>query len=270
MRVELFDYTKEPLKVLARATLVSYWSEWSIDKLEQITEKDAETHIPKVLGYGHESILEHIKLTWAIEGISRVTSHQLVRHRIASYTQRSQRYIAEDCKKIKEEVFHTGNFYSGRPVKVKVEHSCNIEEVFVIPESIKTPEVKEFFKQAMELYDKLIQSGIPPEDARFIFPQAVKTKIVVTMNFREFKHFAGLRMCERAQWEIRELARKMWEEVVKIPELKKLVIWSKVAPRCIQLGYCPERELMPEGCFKRQKDWWRKVTASKEGGGGSE
>lgn len=233
MRVELIDYTREPLRVLAMSTLVSYWDEWSIDKLDKITEKDAEIHLPRVLGYGHESILEHIKLTWAVEGISRVTSHQLVRHRLASYTQRSQRYIKEDGMR------------------------------FVIPESVKQKGWDTMFEdlilRAQSLYDDLILAGVPPEDARYILPQAVTTSIVVTMNFREFKHFAGLRLCQRAQWEIRELAWRMWEEVYKIPELRKLLIWAKVGPKCIQLGYCPEKELAPENCYMKQMKWWKRI-----------
>lgn len=239
MKVKLIDYTKNPLKVLTQATLVSYWDEWSIDKLDKITEKDAELHIPRVLGYGHESILEHIKLTFAVEGCSRVCTHQLVRHRHASFVQASQRYL-------------------------KLERDGDIEELFVIPESIKNDAVlhskwREILERVMALYEESIRRGIPAEDARFIVPQAVRSKIVVSMNMREFKHFIGLRMCERAQWEIRELAKRMWEEVYKVDELKPILKWAKIGPKCIWLGYCPERELIPPGCWKRQREWWNKV-----------
>jgi len=234
MKVKLIDYTRNPLEVLAKATLVSYWDDWSIDKLDEITEKDAEIHIPKVLSYGHNSILEHIKLTWAVEGVSVVTLKQITRHRLMSFTVRSQRYIG-----------------------------ITDEDDYVIPdEIIEKGFEKEYHKlmgDAFELYRKMVEGGVSPENARYVIPQAVTTKFVVTMNFREFKHFIGLRMCERAQWEIRELAKKMWEEVYKVKELRPLLKWAKVGPRCIQFGYCPERELMPEGCWRRQRDWWENV-----------
>ena len=165
-------------------------------------------------------------------------THQLVRHRIASYTQQSQRYI-----------------------KINPE---DVEETFVIPESIKKDsellkEWKELLKRSLELYEKSIERGIHQEDARFILPQSVKTKIVVTMNLRELKHFFGLRLCERAQWEIREVAWKMLEEIAKRKELKPIIEWAKLGPRCIQLGYCPERELMPPGCLKRTRERWKNL-----------
>lgn len=235
MKVVLVDYTREPLKVLARATLVSYWDEWSIDRLDEISEIDAELHIPRVLGYGHESVLEHIKLTFAVEGVSVVTLKQITRHRLMSFTVRSQRYIG-----------------------------IGDNDDYVVPDEVLEKgfgkEYHKFMDDAFELYRKLVEGGVSPENARYVIPQAVMTKFVVSMNFREFKHYIGLRLCSRAQWEIRQLARMMWEEVAKVDDLKKLLVWAKVAPRCVQLGYCPERELMPEGCFAKQREWWNSVS----------
>lgn len=93
IRVTLVNYTKKPLETVTWAALISYWDGWEIGAFDRMGEKDVEMHLPKVLGYGHESVLEHATLTFAIEGCSRVCSHQLVRHRLASYTQQSQRYI---------------------------------------------------------------------------------------------------------------------------------------------------------------------------------
>lgn len=242
MKVKLIAYTPDPLKTLATATLTSYWDEWNIDNIANITDTDAELHIPRVLSYGHESILEHITLTFAVEGVSIVTLKQITRHRLASFTVRSQRYIAE-----------------------------NKEARYIIPPSIKDKGwdnlVESKILELFSIYDDLINAGVPPEDARYILPQATETKFVVTMNMREFKHFLGLRMCARAQWEIRELAYGMFAEVMKVPELRKIVIWSKAAPRCIQLGYCPEGTLMPEGCVLKQKKWWKNIV---NGGGNIE
>jgi len=165
-------------------------------------------------------------------------SHQLVRHRIASYTQQSQRYIKLNPK--------------------------DIEETFVIPDSVKErPEIyqkwQELTRKAIELYEETYRAGVHQEDARFILPQAVRTKLVVTMNLRELKHFFGLRLCERAQWEIREVAWKMLEEIAKNDDLRPIIGWAKLGPRCVQLGYCPEGELMPPGCWKKTREKWKKV-----------
>ncbi|WP_297467778.1 FAD-dependent thymidylate synthase [Thermococcus sp.] len=241
IRVKLVNYTKKPLETVTWSALISYWEGWETEAFERMSENDVEMHLPKVLGYGHESILEHAVLTFAIEGCSRVCSHQLVRHRIASYTQQSQRYIKLNPN--------------------------DVEETFVIPKSVKeNPELyekwKELMRSAIELYEETYRAGVHQEDARFILPQAVRTKIVVTMNLRELKHFFGLRLCERAQWEIREVAWKMLEEIAKNDELRPIIKWAKLGPRCIQFGYCPERELMPKGCWKRTKERWIKLTGT--------
>jgi len=238
IRVKLVNYTKKPLETVTWSALISYWDKWEGDAFERLTENDVEMHLPRVLGYGHESILEHAVLTFAVEGCSRVCTHQLVRHRLASYTQQSQRYIKLDPE--------------------------DVEETFVIPDSVKErPELhekwKELMRKAIELYEESHEAGVHQEDARFILPQAVRTKIVVTMNLRELKHFLGLRACERAQWEIREVAWKTLEEIARNEELRPIIKWARLGPRCIQLGYCPERELMPPGCLKKTKEKWENV-----------
>ncbi|MDK2982916.1 MAG: thymidylate synthase [Thermococcaceae archaeon] len=242
LKVKLVNYTPKPLETVTWAALISYWEEWESEAFERVTRTDVENHLPRVLGYGHESILEHAVFTFAIEGISRVASHQLIRHRIASYTQQSQRYI-----------------------KLNPE---DVEETFVIPEGVKeNPELyekwKKLMREAIELYEETYARGIHQEDARFILPQAVRTKIVVTMNLRELKHFLGLRACERAQWEIREVAWKMLEEIAKRDDLRPIIKWAKLGPRCISLGYCPERELMPPGCLKMTKEKWKSIISRK-------
>ncbi|ASJ11333.1 FAD-dependent thymidylate synthase [Thermococcus sp. P6] len=242
IRVRLVNYTKKPMETVTWAALISYWDEWESEAFERTTMSDVENHLPRVLGYGHESILEHAVLTFSIEGCSRVCSHQLVRHRLASYTQQSQRYIKLN--------------------------PMDVEETFVIPGAVKDhPELyekwKRLMREAMELYEESCGKGVHQEDARFILPQAVRTKIVVTMNLRELKHFLGLRACERAQWEIREVAWKMLEEIAKNEELRPIIGWAKLGPRCVQLGYCPEGELMPPGCWKRTREKWKALAGSK-------
>ncbi len=239
IRVILVNYTKKPLETVTWAALISYWDDWETEAFEKMGEKDVEMHLPRVLGYGHESILEHATLTFSIEGCSRVCTHQLVRHRLASYTQQSMRYI-------------------------KI-NPGDVEETFVIPESVKNnselyEKWKKLMKETIQLYEESYKAGIHQEDARFLLPQAVRTKIVVTMNLRELKHFLGLRACERAQWEIREVAWKMLKEIAKNEDLRPIIRWAKLGPRCIQLGYCPEGELMPPGCWKITKDRWLRLS----------
>ncbi len=243
IKVKLVNYTRKPLETVTWAALISYWNEWETEAFERIGNEDVKRHLPKILSYGHESILEHAILTFAIEGISRIASHQLVRHRIASYTQQSQRYILLNPE--------------------------DVEKTFVIPDSIKKDselleEWKDLMRKSIELYRKTTEKGKHQEDARFILPQAVRTKIVVTMNLRELKHFFGLRACERAQWEIREVAWEMLKEIAKNDELRPIIKWAKLGPRCIHLGYCPEGELMPPGCWKRTRELWRKIIEDSE------
>lgn len=136
---------------------------------------------------GHMSVFEHLVFTWRINDISRACSHQLVRHRIASYTQQSQRYTKT-----------TG------------------DDWYVIPPEIKGEGKKLFYDEldwAVNSYETLLKMGIKPEDARFALPEATKTSLFVTMNAREFIHFYELRSSKHAQWEIRELAGKMINEI---------------------------------------------------------
>lgn len=146
---------------------------------------DAKARAIRCWKSGHMSVFEHASLTWKIEGISRACSHQLVRHRLASYTQVSQRYTRIPAK-------------SGD------------DSWYVTPPSLKGDEA---YARAMshcaDSYLGMLGCGIRPEDARFILPEATKTDLVVTMNLREFIHFYGLRSDEHAQWEIRELAERM-------------------------------------------------------------
>lgn len=218
MKVKCISHTIQPEKVCAIAALTSTGKK--IMDLEEIDLEKARKLIRKIIDYGHYSVLEHASFTFKIENISRVCSHQLVRHRLASYTQQSQRYVT---------------------------FSDEIPEI-VIPESIKRDkELKEkfmrFAAKSHELYKAMLERGIKAEDSRYVLLNAFPTNIVVTMNARELLHFFELRLCERAQLEIRILAKKMLQEVKKIAPS----IFEKAGPRCVRLGYCPEGEL---GCGK--------------------
>jgi thymidylate synthase (FAD) len=157
------------------------------------------------------SLLPHLGYTFAVERISRACSHQLVRHRVASFSQQSQRYIV--VKRLNERV--------------------------VTPPSVEKAggdEFKELVKEAGEAYQRLVDRGVPKEDARFVLPNAAETSLLMTIDGRSLLHFFGLRLCNRAQWEIRALAEEMLGEARKAePEL-----FNAAGPYCYELGHCPE------------------------------
>jgi thymidylate synthase (FAD) len=215
MKVKLINYTKDPEKIVAQSARLCY-SALGIEELrEKLSDESIIKLVKKIMKLGHYSVLEHVAFTFAIEGISRVTSHQLVRHRLASFSQQSQRYV-----KINKEGFP-----------------------YIIPKSIERDKklAKIFIDSIKELdgiYQLLLDHNIKAEDARYILPQAVTTKMIVSANARELLHIFKLRCCSRAQWEIRELAMKMLKEVKSIAP----IIFENAGPPCI-LGPCPEGEL---------------------------
>ena len=174
----------------------------------------------RALASGHESILEHAVYTFEVKGVSRALTHQLVRHRMASYAQQSQRYVDMS------------------------------EAAYIIPESIDkcltpaTPdgcplniEYVNAIRKCEEVYRKLVNAGINPEDARYVLPNACTTNIIVTMNARSLRNFFKVRVCNRAQWEIRELATKM----LAICKEVSPTIFENAGASCDVLGYCPEQ-----------------------------
>ncbi len=221
LKVRLVAYTPDPEIVCAAAAqtsikdgnLSSVFEEMDIDKARKI--------IRKVVGYGHVSIVEHASFTFVIEDVSRSLTHQLVRHRIASYTQQSQRYV---------------------------QINPSNDDWYVIPKTCDTDEKIAKFKERMQeiakWYADAIANGMPAEDARFYLPNAAKTKITVTMNARSLLHFFSLRCCARSQWEIRELA----DEMLKLVKPVAPSIFEKSGPSCVQIGYCPEGPMKPETC----------------------
>lgn len=212
VRVELIAHTPEPERVVAAAARLCYSARGAQELFDRLSDAEVKTLITRLRSMGHTSPFEHAQFTFAIEGISRVTSHQLVRHRIASYSQKSQRYVSEN------------NFD------------------FVIPPAVAdNPKAKELYLQAMKglqvVYQELC-AAVPKEDARYVLPNSVETKIVATFNARSLLNFFRLRCCQRAQWEIRELAQRMLELVKEVaPNL-----FAQAGPNCVVLGYCPEGE----------------------------
>jgi len=177
MKVTLLRLTPDAEELIASAGRVCYAS-------EPKTPDANKRLLEKLRDMGHLSTFEHASATFLIEGVSRACTHQLVRHRLASYNQQSQRYVNE-----------SGFEYVTPPT---IEASAQAKKIF-----------DDGVENTRKTYKKLTEVGIPKEDARFILPNACATKIVVTMNFRELRHFIKLRTQEGAQWEIKKLAQQM-------------------------------------------------------------
>lgn len=233
MRIVLVDHTAEPELTVAAAARLCYSKKNPSEIKKGLEKEEAVRLLRMIYDLGHLSVYEHASFTFAIEGISRVTSHQLVRHRIASYSQQSQRYV--DL---------TGS------------------ERFVVPEAIRNSgllgKVEELFSEASKLYEELISSGVPVEDARYVLPQAVATNLVVTMNARELHHFFKLRLCRRAQWEIREMAARMLFEVLKVAP----VLFEKAGPSCFSSGRCSEGRMSCGRKIKSQPEIFEEIGIS--------
>ncbi len=214
MKVILLTHTPEPDRVVATAARLCYSSLPAEDLWEGLTPEKQGKFLAKLWSYGHLSPFEHISFTFAITGVSRSLSHQLVRHRIASYSQRSQRYVDEGEFKVITPPSITGDF------QAKKEFDAAIGQI-------------------REAYKRLIALGIPKEDARYLLPNACETQLIMTMNARSLFNFFQLRCCRRAQLEIQELAWEIRHQVLKVAP----VVFSKSGPGCLVKGECPEGAL---------------------------
>ena len=176
MHVELLYHTPDPERAIATAARLCYAPVGAAELMETMPEERIHSVLATIMESGHFSTLEHASYTFAVDGVSRALTHQLVRHRIASFNQQSQRYV---------------KFKDGVDV--------------VTPGTIASdPERKALFDDAIAVavsaYEKLLDAGVPAEDARYLLPNAAESKIVITMNVRELLHFFKLRCCNRAQW----------------------------------------------------------------------
>jgi thymidylate synthase (FAD) len=234
LKVKLIAHTPEPEKIVSAAAKLCYSRVGVDDIVENLTDENIQKFLNMLMDLGHESPIEHVSFTFAVEGVSRTLTHQLVRHRIASYSQQSQRYV-------KLEQFQ-----------------------YIIPHSIESiPEAREMFIKSMEesqnTYNKLVEilmekhtrrlteegqsldkarrtaEKMAIEDARYVFPNACETKVVFTMNARSLMNFFRHRCCSRAQWEIKELADEMLKEVIEVAP----TLFKNAGPSCIS-GPCPE------------------------------
>ncbi len=211
MRVTLLAHTPDPDRLVAAAARLCYSGQDPAAILQGLTPERQKELLARLRAAGHDSPLEHASFTFIITGVSRALSHQLVRHRIASYSQRSQRYVSE------------AGF------------------AYVLPPSVRrSPEAEKRFhhliEEIREAYNSLVELGIPREDARYLLPNACTTQLMMTMNARSLLNFLELRCCRRAQWEINCLA---WRIRALLQEAAPLT-FTLAGPSCLVKGRCRE------------------------------
>ncbi|HZM73049.1 MAG TPA: FAD-dependent thymidylate synthase [Candidatus Polarisedimenticolia bacterium] len=201
--------------------------------------------ISGVIESGHGSTIEHVVFTFGISGVSRTLSHQLVRHRAGvAFDQQSQRYV-----------------------KFKSAATMLPHTIAEADEDVRA-RFEEQVQGSMSLYGDLVEAGIPGEDARFVFPNATRTNLVMTANLRALIHMSGLRLCTMAQWEIRRLFQLVRHEIFAVSPF----LGSFLAPKCVPLGYCDEMNNRDEHCpIRPHKDnvlaaWAEKAAAAKAAG----
>ncbi|RCK78868.1 MAG: Thymidylate synthase thyX [Candidatus Ozemobacter sibiricus] len=217
MHIHLLKHTPDPDRLVALAARRCY----SSLPAAAIDQKLSEAEVDRLLGLlrlrNHLSPFEHVSFTFSVDGVSRALSHQLVRHRIASYSQESQRYV---------------------------EYLKLDRLPYVVPPSIRDrPEAEAEFTSATEhalaAYRRLLALGVPPEDARYVFPNAVETKLIFTLNARSLFNFFEQRCCQKAQWEIRHLAHQM---LAAVRAVAPRIFQTAGAPCGYERPYCREND----------------------------
>lgn len=202
MKIEIIAFTPSPEQLIEDAARICY------DSFEKKGPGSHVRIIDHLIRSGHESVLEHASVTFRVGGVSRALTHQLVRHRLASYSQRSQRYVKET-----EPQYVTPPSIENWEGKFELEVNTPARKAWV---NFALNEFDAAMNKCWETYNNLLKLGIKGEDARFVLPNACQSEIIITMNFRELRHFFKLRTSKHAQWEIRNMAKEMWEQVMRI------------------------------------------------------
>lgn len=234
------DGSNNPERVIAAAGKLCYSKSDIIDLYDGLDDEATEKFVNMLSEIGHQSPIEHISFTFGIEGISRACSHQIVRHRIASYSQQSQRYVdlQNSFGYIVPEAIRDNE-------KAKLLYEKSILADIDAYKEITKALVDEYTKNQT---DKAVIRNLTKkalEDARFALPNACETKIIVTMNARSLLNFFKERCCNRAQWEIREVANQMLDLVLEVAPN----VFSKAGAPCV-FGKCPEGSM---SCGKKQE-----------------
>lgn len=214
-QVKIISKPEDMLKTIYTACRTCYSADSPLNIYDCDSAQDEEKMlklISRVVSSGHYSTIEHIQVSFAINNISRACSHQLVRHRHMSFSQKSQRYVKEK-----------GQFDYLTPETIEKNEELN-------------KKFDDFMSKVSEFYLELTEAGIPAEDARAVLPNASSTSMVASLNLREMIHLANLRLCTRAQKEIRILVKRMCDELIKEePWLKEYLV-----PKCERFGFCDE------------------------------
>lgn len=218
MKVALIRHTFSPEEVVALGARLCYSKARVDDLLQRVEARDQTEFVHRIMGMGHDSVLEHATFTFGIEGVSRVLLAQITRHRMASFSVQSQRYVS----------YESGFGYIVPP---KIE-ALGEEAAAEFAGQMDT--IRQWYTQWQE---KLGTGEGGNEDARFVLPGACETRMMVTMNVRELRHFFSLRMCSRAQWEIRALATEMHRLCMEVAP----ALFADAGPSCLR-GSCPEGE----------------------------
>ena len=228
MKVELISYSNLGEKVcgIGARTCTS-------DKIPT-KEDDTSKALRSAISSGHDSVLEHFTMTFAVSGVSRALTHQLVRHRLASYSQQSQRYVD-----MEEFEYITPASMDDRVI---AEYDFFRNRNAYVPLREKYADIMEYLRQC---YKSMVDAGVPEEDARYILPNACCTNIILTVNARELRHIAEERMCARSQWEIRELVTKMVKQAKEVAP----TLFADAGPECEKTHVCYERN----GCGRYPK-----------------
>lgn len=241
LRVELIEHTPNPEALVATAARLCYSASNIADLREKVSHKDQSGYIQKLTELGHASTFEHACFTFAIEGVSRALLAQITRHRIASFSVQSQRYVNQS----------------------REEESIR----YIIPPAIKelgeeaASKFEGQMRQMTQWYDEWVEAlgkkgESSNEDARFVLPNACETRMIMTMNVRELLHFFELRCCNRAQWEIRALAWRMLALCIK----KAPNLFSQAGPACVR-GACGEGRM---SCGKQNEARGRQARLKEE------
>lgn len=262
MKVKLLSHTWNPELIVSASAKLCY-SKTGIDGLMEQSDEQVEKFLNKLTSIGHESPIEHAVFTFAVEGISRVASHQLVRHRLSSFSQQSQRYVKLDrFEYIIPKAIENNEEAKTRFIQAMEEDQEHYDELvdMLLYEMVEeydkvnntdysyTIEWKDIFRaECKKLYNQFEKKAI--EDARYVFPNACETKLVFTMNARTLINFFKHRCCNRAQTEIRSMANEMLKEVKKVaPTL------FKYAGAPCTFGKCPEGSLTCGNPIRLEKD----------------
>lgn len=213
--VKLISKPESILRTVYTACRTCYSADSPINIYKEAEDEEKMLKLIKnVVASGHHSTIEHIQISFAISNVSRACTHQLVRHRLMSFSQKSQRYVKEK-----------GQFD------------------YIIPPTIdKNSELREkfinFMGEISDKYQEFVEAGIPAEDARFVMPNAAASSLVASLNLRELIHLAQLRLCTRAQYEIRMMVKAMCDEITAVePWLKEYLV-----PKCEFNGFCDEHK----------------------------